>query len=296
MSIGIVINPEAGPSNDVSVLSRRQLAYDALRAAAVDGEVRLTEGPGSARSIATEMVVAGVSTVVAWGGDGTINEVAAAVAPADVTLGVVPGGSGNGFARGLGLNHQPPEALKIAITGTERRIDTGDVDGKLFVNVAGVGFDAHLADVFNRLRVRGSSVYIRTGIRELLAYRALTYTIAVGEDAFTTQAFLVAIANGREYGTGAVIAPRARVDDGVLDCICIPHRSLPSVLWHARRLFTGTLDQVPGVRSVSSSTLTITSDHPLTFHVDGEVYAGPAQLHVAIRPRSLKVRVPTQTN
>ena len=139
-------------------------------------------------------------------------------------------------------------------------------------------------------------MYIRTGIRELLAYRALTYTIAVGEDAFTTQAFLVAIANGREYGTGAVIAPRARVDDGVLDCICIPHRSLPSVLWHARRLFTGTLDQVPGVRSVSSSTLTITSDHPLTFHVDGEVYAGPAQLHVAIRPRSLKVRVPTQTN
>ena len=111
MSIGIVINPEAGPSNDVSVLSRRQLAYDALRAAAVDGEVRLTEGPGSARSIATEMVVAGVSTVVAWGVDGTINEVAAAVAPADVTLGVVPGGSGNGFARGLGLNHQPPEAV-----------------------------------------------------------------------------------------------------------------------------------------------------------------------------------------
>jgi len=296
MSIGIVINPAAGASRDFSVSSRRQLAYDALRASSVDGEVRLTEGRGSARAIAMEMVTAGASTVIAWGGDGTINEVASVVAPVDVTLGVVPGGSGNGFVRGLGLNYRVSEALDIAINGTERRIDTGHVDGKLFVNVAGVGFDAHLADVFNRLGVRGPSVYIRTGLRELLSYRAVTYTIRVAEDEFTTHALLVAIANGREYGTGALIAPRARVDDGALDCVCIPHRSLPSVLWHARRLFTGTLDRVSGVRSVSSPTLTITADHPLTFHVDGEVYTGSDRLQIATRPRSLKVRVPLQTS
>jgi len=172
----------------------------------MEGLVRITEQRGSAREIARSMIVDGATTVVAWGGDGTINEVAAEVAPAGVTLGVVPSGSGNGFARGLGLERRAEAALRTALIGPVRLIDTGEIDGRIFVNVAGIGFDAHLAAVFNRLRQRGATAYFRAGFRELRSYRGQTYTVRTRYESFTMPAFLVAVANRREYGNGAVSA------------------------------------------------------------------------------------------
>ena len=293
MDVGIIINPVAGSERPSSVIARTGLARDVLRECELDGEVRLTEGRGSARAAAAEMIDAGVTSIIAWGGDGTVNEVATEVSGADVILGVVPGGSGNGFARGLGLEKNAREALYTALNGEERLIDTGCLGGRLFVNVAGVGFDAHLASVFNRLPLRGAAMYTFTGIRELLSYRASSYTVKVGSNEFTTDAFLVAVANGREYGSGAIIAPNARIDDGKLDLVCIPPRPLYSVFWQARRLFSGNVDQISDVQIVSAPAMEIIAGHPLVFHVDGEVYYGPDSLQAIVCPASLRVRVPS---
>lgn len=267
-------------------------AEAALRACSMEGLVRTTEQRGSAREIARSMIVDGATTVVAWGGDGTINEVAAEVAPAGVTLGVVPSGSGNGFARGLGLERRAEAALRTALIGPVRLIDTGEIDGRIFVNVAGIGFDAHLAAVFNRLKQRGATAYFRAGFRELRSYRGQTYTVRTRYESFTMPAFLVAVANCREYGNGAVIAPRALPDDGRLDLVCVPVRPSPWLLLQSFRLFAGTVDRLPGIRCLAGTTVELSADRPLAFHVDGEVYAGGSSLKISVSPSSLRVRVP----
>lgn len=292
MRAGIVINPEAGRSGARRAAARTRLARAALRRLAVEGDVRLTERPGSARALARSMIAAGATTIVAWGGDGTINEVAAEVAAAGAVLGVVPGGSGNGFARGLGLERRPEAALRTALRGAERRIDTGVIDGRIFVNVAGIGFDAHLAAVFNALPTRGAAAYLRAGWKELRDYRAATYEVRTSRATFETTAFLLAAANGREYGMGAVIAPRARPDDGMLDLVCVSARSPASLFWSLWRLFTGRLEGAPGVRHVPDSTIELAADRPVAFHVDGEVCSGGNRLTIRVNPSSLRLRVP----
>ncbi len=292
MDAGIIINPVAGARRRHTAEVAVRLARAALRTCSIDGDVRVTEQRGNARALALSMIAAGARTVVAWGGDGTINEVAAEVAAAGATLGVVPGGSGNGFARGLGLERRAEAALRTALSGPVRAIDTGRIDGRIFVNVAGIGFDAHMAAVFNRLSRRGAAAYFRAGVRELRAYQAATYTVRTAEETFTMPAFLVAVANCREYGNGALIAPQARPDDGVLELVCIPARRLPWLFFQSFRLFAGTIDRLPGIRRVSGPALELAADRPLAFHVDGEVYAGGRCLRVRVDASSLRVRVP----
>ena len=293
MHAGIIINPAAGQHWRRRIGGAVLRAEAALRECSIDGVVRVTEQRGSARALARALIAGGATTIVAWGGDGTINEVAAEVVAAGATLGVVPAGSGNGFARGVGLEGRVGAALRTALTGPVRVIDTGEVDGRRFVNVAGIGFDAHMADVFNRLPRRGASAYFRAGLRELRSYRGETYTVRTSQETFTMPAFLVALANCREYGNAAVIAPRARPDDGLLELVCVPARSLSWLLLRSFRLFAGTIDRLPGIRCVSGATVELTAEHPLTFHVDGEVYAGGTCLRARVIPSSLRVRVPT---
>ncbi len=293
MQAGIIINPVAGRHSVRRVDAHRRQAEAALSQFAIDGVVRLTEQPGSARVIARTMLAAGATTVVAWGGDGTINEVAAEVVAAEAALGVVRGGSGNGFADGMGLERRPVDALRTALTGTERRIDTGVIDGRRFVNLAGIGFDAHLAGVFNNLTTRGPTAYFRAGLRELLTYRPVRYTVRTAGTTIEASAHMLAIANCPTYGAGMMIAPGARADDGLLDLVVVPERSLPWILWHVPYLFAGRADRVPGMGRRPVSTLVVTGDGPLVFHVDGEVHTAAAEaVEVRVSPSSLRLRVP----
>ena len=295
MQAGIIINPVAGRSGAQGADRHRREAEAALERYGIEGEVRLTERRGSARPLAHAMLAAGAATVVAWGGDGTINEVAAEVMEARAVLGVVPGGSGNGFARGLGLGHRLDETLRTALTGPVRVIDTGTIDGHLFVNVAGIGFDAHLADVFNRLATRGRLAYFRASLRELLRYRAASYAVRTPEASLEGRAYLLTIANGPTYGAGAIIAPGARPDDGLLDLIMVPDRRLPTLLWQLPRLFSGRADRMPGLRRLTVSSLEVVGNAPLVFHVDGEVFAARSgRVGIRVNRSSLRVRTPVR--
>src|SRR5205814_8811726 len=119
------------------------------------------ERPGHARELTEAAVARGVRLVMAWGGDGTINEVASALVFGDVPLGIVPAGSGNGLARQLSISRKPPDAIRQAIVAAPRRIDVGEIGDRLFVNVAGIGFDAYVAWKFNEegTRRRGLMTY-----------------------------------------------------------------------------------------------------------------------------------------
>ena len=288
-----IINPTAGSSTGPR--DARRLAESARRAFAqahLTGEIVLTERAGQGRELAADFVRRGFSPIIAWGGDGTVNEVASALAFQDAVLGIVPSGSGNGLARELGISPHPERAIATAARGIDRTIDVGELGSRLFVNLAGVGLDASVASLFNRLAGGGLLRYVQATLSMVFRYVAETYTITAGGETFEHRALIVALANGRQYGNGALIAPHAKLDDGLLDLVVVGPRSPLRVLWGVRRLFNGTIDREPDVSIRTASSITISAEQPIRFHVDGEVVEGSETLTATVHPSALRVRVP----
>ena len=149
MRVVVIINPVSGTGGRGHAgADRRALATRLLRDAGVDADVRLSERPGHACDLARAAASDRVPLVCAWGGDGTINEVGRALAFGPSSLGIVPAGSGNGLARELGIPSDPAAALALAIGAADWPIDAGEIGGRLFFNVAGIGLDAHIAARF----------------------------------------------------------------------------------------------------------------------------------------------------
>ena len=291
MRAGIIINPVAGSRFRRRTDARVALARDVLRRCGVDGDVFVTTRRGHARELARACVDRGVDTVVAWGGDGTVNEVASELAFQSPALGVVPGGTGNGLARELGLPlRDPSRSLTTALQGEPRRIDAGELGERLFFNVAGVGLDAHLAGVFNSRASRGLSRYVVSTVREMLTYEPSYYILRASDVAVSQTALIVALANTRQYGGNVQIAPLARPDDGLLELVVLPPLSPLAALWYARRLLTGTVHEVPGVTMQSVRSVEIASDSLPSFHIDGEVFPGRDTLSAKVHPGALRVR------
>lgn len=265
-----------------------------LSAQRVDGRVLLTESSGHGAVLTREAVAAGASLVIAWGGDGTINEVASELAFRDVAFAVIPSGSGNGLARELKIPLNAAQAFGVAFGSTERVIDAGEIEGRLFFNIAGVGLDAQVAHEFavTGMERRGFRRYLEIASRQLFAFRAREYEIDADGVRWQTRALVVALANGRQYGNGAIIAPDARIDDGRLEVIVIGDRSALRAITQMPMLFSGRIAQVPGITMTTVQDVTITSASPMIYHADGEPCVGGTSIRARIRPQALRLRVP----
>jgi diacylglycerol kinase (ATP) len=288
----VIINPVAGGRASLAPERRAAIAREALERAGVDGRVALTERAGHGGALARDAVAGGCRTVVAWGGDGTINEVAGQLVCTEASLGIVRAGSGNGIARELGIHRRPELALAAALAGPEHAIDTGEIDGRLFLNIAGIGFDATMALEFNELGTerRGPLRYSVTVLRSVFAYRAARYRIELDEEVLETTAVLLAVANLPQYGSRAVIAPQAAPFDGLLDVVIIGDRGPLARVGLVPRLFDQSIGKAAGVTLRTMHRLVVSSDAPMAYHVDGEPFRGGHRLEAAVRPRSLRIR------
>jgi diacylglycerol kinase (ATP) len=294
-SVVAIVNPLSGAGATSGVAGRRVALLESKFAAAhVTGEVHLTERAGHAGELARAAVQSGAGTVIAWGGDGTINEVGTALAGTDVVLAIVPAGSGNGFASEVGVPVLPEAAIDIALHGHDRPIDAGELAGRLFFNIAGIGFDAVVAEQFNQqtLGRRGMGPYVRIGLRETFRYRAARYRILLDGEEIVTSALLIAFANGREYGNRIRLAPHARMDDGKLEAMVVEDRRLFSRLWSGRHLAFGTADKAPRIVARSIESARVETDGEMLYHLDGEIGRATGSIDVRIRPGALIVRVP----
>jgi YegS/Rv2252/BmrU family lipid kinase len=250
----------------------------------------VTECAGHGRVWAREALQSGTDLVIAWGGDGTVNEVASMLVGTTVPLGIVAGGSGNGLARELGIPTDPARALAIAFARQTRSIDVGTLAGRHFINVAGFGFDARVAQRFNAgEHARGLMRYVRLTLLERFSYEPQRYRIRWDEGAFDGGALIVACANSRQYGNGASIAPMARFDDGWLDLVIVEPVSPWRDIWRARRLFTRTLLQDGHARSARVRRVTLDADAPVPCHVDGEPFTADPPIDIRIQPGALLV-------
>lgn len=285
----LIVNPNSGASR------RRRLLRESLarwaEEAGLQAEIRATGWQGHASEIARD-VGADFDCVVAVGGDGTVNEVACGAIESGATIGIVPGGSGNGLARHLRIPMNPREAMRVLATGAVRTIDTGTANGHRFVNAMGVGFDAEIARRFNQMPTRGFSQYVKIAVSAFLSHKPALYSIATADGERRLRAFLISVANSDQLGNHARIAPRARVDDGVLDLVALDPANLFSSAGMAVRLFTGSLDRAAGVTRLAGTRFEIRRAGDGVIHVDGETRTTGPAIEVEVRPASLRVIVP----
>ena len=296
MDLFAIVNPlsGAGANSDVAA-ERTALLMRRFVDAGITGTVFVTERRGHATELAANAVAQGADVVLAWGGDGTINEIASAVIGTRAALAVIPAGSGNGFARELAIPWKPDEAFRVAIHGRDRAIDAGEIDGRLFFNIAGIGVDAVVAEQFNaqgRQGRRGLGPYVRIGLRECFKYEGRHYTVTLDGEQIAARALLIAFANGREYGNRIRLAPHARMDDGKLEALVVEDRPPVLRLLAARHLALGTADRAPRITHRSITSATVETDGEMLYHVDGEIGRALNRVDVRIRPGALKVRVP----
>lgn len=291
--IGVVINPISGRHGRRlgEADRRRRFVEHEITAGGHVADVRLTTGTGQARALAAACVADGCTIVIAMGGDGTVNEVAQALVGTDVPLAIVPCGSGDGLALGLGVPTNWRDALRVAMTGTHSRMDVGYANDRLFLNLAGIGFDAAVAQHFARRGTRGPIGYVRSTLRLVWTYRASHYVVQCGDERREGRMFLLGIANAAVYGNGAVLSRDADVRDGLLDVVVVQAGSALSQVWRARRLFWRHRAPAHGVERLRAQTITVTGDH-IVCHLDGDTFDTSGTVTFRVAPLALGVVTP----
>jgi len=294
VKVRAILNPRAGVS---PVEARR--AAERGHPRWNDFDLSVTEGPGHATELARAAAEAGADLVLSVGGDGTANEVACGLLGRSAALGIVPMGSGNGLARALRIPLRPTRALDALEMGVRRAIDVGMLNGRPFLNVAGVGFDACVSGAFHDSGRaggrRGLLGYLRLSLREMARYRAPRVVIETPDERVEARPFVLCLANGPQYGSGAVINPGGKLDDGHLEVIVLDDGPVLGMLLAAPRLFLGGIERIPGYRRLRATRLVIRGEGRIASHRDGDPEPDAESIEVSLQPRALTIVAPAST-
>lgn len=292
MKARLVINPISGTASKDGL---DRYVIEQLSPLGWDIETTYTRGRGDATRLAREAADAGYEAVIAAGGDGTVNETAAALCGTATALGIIPCGSGNGLARHLGIPVDIREGLKTILGNRAHPIDFATVNGRKFFCTFGVGFDAAVSEAFARKKTRGKLTYLQSTFQTYASYEPEHYTITAGGRTITEKAFLVAVCNASQYGNNAYIAPSAVIDDGLLD-VTIIHAGNPlSTALVGFDMLTGMIERNVLIHTFRTPSLTISRTHGGPVHLDGEPMQLGASLDIRCHPSSLHVIAPKKT-
>ena len=255
--------------------------------------IEYTKYPGHAKEIVIKYINEGFKNFVAVGGDGTIRDVASMLVGKNLNLGVIPCGSGNGFARNLSIPIDIDEAIKRVINSNIVKIDVGICNGKIFLVTCGVGFDAYIAYLFNNTyHFRGLFFYFFHGFFAYFKYQAKKFKIYFDDKEIFALPFLLTIANGKQYGGGAIVSPSSIINDGILEMVLINKISFFKMFLKLNYLFNGKIENLNFVKIYKSSNFKVISDEKLLYHLDGEDYiAEDGVLNISVLKESLNVIV-----
>ena len=281
-----VVNERSGP--------RRALDIESLVRASWHGSYELQPcgRKEDLDAIIDRAEAAQIDVVFAVGGDGTVHETAKRLIGRKPALGILPTGSGNGFARHIGLPADLAASLESCRGERIVTIDTADVNGNPFLGVMGIGFDAVVADRFASSTTRGLETYVKEGLAAFSHFQAEEYRITANGATIMQKAFVVAVANSGQYGNNARVAPLASLQDGLLDVVIVNDTSLVGAAVLLARLFTGSFHRSDAVTTLQTSEVVIQRPSAGVAQLDGEPCTLPEELHVRVHPRSLNLLVP----
>jgi YegS/Rv2252/BmrU family lipid kinase len=269
LKIKFIINPVAGKGRS---LKAQKIIVQRLKNLNITFSIQQTTAQGDALKIAGEAAVEGYDTVVAVGGDGTIYEVINAIAKTNIKLGIIPTGTGNDFAKSVGIPENIELALNIILNQSIKKIDIGCVNGKYFINVASIGFDTEVVNGMKHIKrfISGPWAYILSVFKTLISYRDITVEFQLDNKLMKKEVLLVAIANGKYYGGGMMIAPNARIDDGYLDICVINKISKLKFIKLFPTIFKGKHISLPEVECFKAKQVKILTNNQI-INCDGEL-------------------------
>lgn len=290
-NIAFIINPIAGTQNKKKL---PKLITQTLDKNQWLPNIVFTERPGHAEELANQFAQMGFDAVVAVGGDGTINEVARGVRDTQTALGIIPVGSGNGFARHLNISMRVNKALEMLNHCEPIYADYGLANNHVFVTTCGTGFDAMIAEQFAAAGKRGFKTYVQKIVQDLISYKPETYHIVSNDKSrldITATAFLITFANANQWGNEAYIAPKASVQDGKMDICIMSSKAVFAAPVLAVGLFTKMLDKSLFMDGAQAKDITLYREQEGPFHIDGDPVQMSKDIHIQIVEDGLKVLV-----
>ena len=287
MQISIVVNPVSGTN------SARKRAKRVVKALEEHFCIKAlyTKYAGHGIELTQQLIAKGTDVLIAVGGDGTVNEISSALTGSRTALFIVPTGSGNGLARDLGMYGL---SIKQIIERIEQNnihlIDSGIADEKAFFCTCGTGFDAYIGHLFAQTKVRGFLTYIKLSLHAFKNYTPLTYQLKTDQGEYTRQAFVINIANNKQFGNNAYIAPMANMQDGLFTVTIIKPFKWYNVPYMAYSLFFKRMHKNKFVETFDCGDCKLTIPENGYLHVDGEPITTQSNpILVQIRPASIHV-------
>lgn len=294
MPIAIILNPAAGRGRGAGFKTQ-------IESALPDAKIWQTTRAGEATELARRTVQEGATLVVAAGGDGTLGEVLNGIFGRGAKLGVLPLGTGNDFARCIGIGTGLENALQVLQSGTARAVDVGKAEigetSRYFLNVAGAGFDSRVAARINDHRPKllsklsGTGAYLFACLAEMRRFPLADFRLELDEKIVETHAVLCAIANASSYGGGMLVAPGADLGDGLFEVCLIKELSRGAFLRAFPSVFAGKHIHHPKVEMFKAAKVRLESEPALPVLVDGEI-VGKTPATFEILPRAIEVMAP----
>ncbi len=290
--IALVVNPSAGRGQGGRIGGE---ALARLKRADPQCEAHESRGPGDITSLVAQALRSGADCVAVAGGDGTVNEAVngyVGIAREHQALAVIPVGTGNDFAKMLGIGNDWRLACERILRGRSRRVDAGRCNGRVFANGIGAGFDAQVALEANAIGwLRGNAVY-GVAVARTLLWRYATPHARIIHDGGVLEGriTMLAAANGRTYGGAFRIAPAADIADGMLDLMVADRLTRAGILGFIPHVLRGTHVGRSGVTMVRTRRVTVETEEPLAVHADGEIIARAARrVEAEVLPGALRI-------
>ncbi len=296
-----VLNPKAGGGR--AARDRVRITNEWVRAG-IGSDLETSSYAGHTLVLAEQAAACGYRKFIAVGGDGTINEIlngalaSGIVEASDLTLGLIPVGRGNDWARGRGIPRNYAAAADLISSGEVIGHDVGVIEHSAnstplmrhFLNVAGAGFDAHVLSAVQANRW-GALTYLAALPAGFASYQCPDLEISANGETSSGKVFVVFAAIGRYCGGGMLIAPRALADDGLLDVVVVGNISRLELVLNIRRLFDGSIEQYKKVRAVRSKAVEIAGPLPVATEVDGELLP-PTPARMSLLTQQVRVVAP----
>lgn len=290
--VRVLVNPKSGVGSSFdSFWSEVERHWSGEQ---TDVTYQFSNDVADGRRKAERAIQDGVDTILVAGGDGMVNSIGGELVGTATALGVIPTGSGNGFARHFGIPLDVPAAIQALARAQRRPIDVGTANGRPFFVTCSLAWDAAIAQRFEAFPFRGIAPYVFAAAAELMTYEDQPIHAAI--DGGPSQVFqnpiLFTVANLTQYGGGAQIAPKARPDDGLMELVVALRPDLPLLLVNLPRLFTGTIDQLPQIATRRFRQMDLHRLKSTPIQLDGELVDAGRDLFIRLLPKALSVLVP----
>ena len=288
----VLINPKSGVGGPYRYITAIEAVWDTPEH---DVSFQFSQSAEDGAGKGRRAIARGTDTILVGGGHGMVNTIGSELVGTHVRLGVIPAGSGNGFARHFHIPLHPSEAAQSLFNGQVTRIDVGKANDRLFFVTCSMAWDGALVETFEKYPFRGIVPYVLAGAQQLFEYKAQPFHVDIdGEQIEFKHPMIFTVANLSQFGSDVLVAPDAKADSGDLELVAIEKKDVPLVLSQVHRFIEKTFHHHQLVTNRHFKKMTVRRKNPSSIQIDGELMSAETIVHIEVIPRALNVIIPNE--